>query len=203
MISHRPEETLDFTVWLQSLEDPKRRDDQVKTLSKVQICDVRLLGTRSRGRDPVLRQFLPAEREHSPGDIYTEDIAALLNKRKQDTASTAAQPQNSRRGRREPLLIEWDIVGKFRAEVVVTSCIFADVRSHYRLGAPDGIELRCAAEAGSPSPLFSTRAGQASFNHGPARRVSFPGPRPDGPGQAAARAGSELLGGVSLMRRMT
>jgi hypothetical protein len=117
MISRCPEETLDFTVCLQSLENSKRRDDQVKTLSKVQICDVRLLGLRSRGWDPVLRQFLPAEREHSLGDIYTEDIAALLNKGKQDTASTAAQLQNSRRGRREPLLIEWDIVGKLRTEL--------------------------------------------------------------------------------------
>ena len=44
---------------------------------------------------------------------------------------------------------------------------------------PNGLELSCPAEAGKPSLLYGTPAGQASCNLGPARRVSF----------------SELLGG--------
>src|SRR3990172_12657940 len=192
MISHRAEETLDFTVCLQTLEDPKRRDDQVKTLPKVQDCDVRLLDMRSRERDPVLRQFLPAEREHGLGDIYAEDIAALLNKGKQDTASTAAQLQNSRRGRREPLLIEWDIVGKLRTEIVVPSCIFADVRSHYRLGAPNGLEIR-------GPPLWGSRpASQDQYRAKPKYsagrdRSKIPGALRQAQGRLRGGGHSELL----------
>jgi hypothetical protein len=38
---------------------------------------------------------------------------------------------------------------------------------------PNGLELSCPAEAGKPSPLYVTRAGQSSSNQAPARRVSF------------------------------
>jgi hypothetical protein len=47
------------------------------------------------------------------------------------------------------------------------------------VGTPNGLEPSCPAEAGNPSPLRVTPAGQASGPEGAARRVSF----------------SELLGG--------
>jgi len=50
----------------------------------------------------------------------------------------------------------------------------------------NGLELSCPAEAGSPSLLYGTPAGQARSNQGPARRVSF----------------SELLGGALLLAQL-
>ena len=35
------------------------------------------------------------------------------------------------------------------------------------LGLPNGLELSCPAEAGNPSPLYGTPAGQASQHRGP------------------------------------
>jgi hypothetical protein len=46
----------------------------------------------------------------------------------------------------------------------------AEVLTHL---TPNGLELSCPAEAGNPSPLYVTPAGQASISFGPARRVSF------------------------------